>query len=619
MCGIVGYISKEKHNLDENLSIMKHRGPDAIGKYYNKNIALGHVRLSIIDTKKEADQPFKLQNNDYVIVYNGEIYNFRNLRSKLIEKNYQFLTTSDTEVLLAMYIEYNTEMFKYLEGMFAFSIFDKKKNILFSARDHLGIKPFYYYLNKRKKEYYFASELSALFKFPIEKTIDKNAITEFLFNGWLYEPNTGFSNIYKIQPGEYLQINLHDFTVTKKFYFNISNKQTTECKQNHIDKIIKKSIDLQSYNEVKIGNFFSGGIDSTIIASFLNKNIKNITIKYDKSDIKAAKIEDDSYYAKKIGSELNLDIDYISINDKMHPLEKIQYVAQNTEDLVSDFTFIATEKISKKSKERNYKIMLSGMGADELFCGYPRYKIVNYENTFKLFKMLIKPLYYLIKINKSYSKKVDRFFSYFSAKSFGIAYSQLLGYFSYAEIDQLVKDKRSIYKYEKKIESILKNVKQETKLKQAMYLDLYGFLSHNFMISDKASMLHSIELRVPLATKSILEKNFYTPNKELLSFKKTKKQLRNLLYKIVPHKYVDRRKAGFNPPLDQIISDIGERKIVSLLEKSFIQNYLNIQVINNLIQDHFRKKSNNTYKIWQILYLHYWIEHHSSDRSSKGL
>ena len=609
MCGIVGYISRNKNKLDKNLALMKHRGPDASEVYYTEQLGLGHVRLSIVDTKEEANQPFRLQNENYIMVYNGEVYNFKELRTRLIMKNHTFSTTSDTEVLLVMYIEYGVEMLKYLDGMFAFSIFDKTKNILFCARDHLGIKPFYYSLNEIDKEFYFASELSALFVFPIEKSIDKNAITEFLFNGWLYEPNTGFANIYKIQPGEYIQIDLDDFTVTKELYFDISNEETVEKQERNIENIIEESVGLQSYNEVKIGNFFSGGIDSTVIASLLDKDVKNLTVKYDESDVESAGIEDDAYYANKIATELNLDIDYISIGDKMSPLEKIQYVAENTDDLVSDFTFIATEEISRESKERNYKIMLSGMGADELFCGYPRYTMVNYENRFRFLATLMRPLYPLLKNNKSIAKKIDRFFSYFSAKSFGIAYSQLLGYFSYDEINVLVKEQASIKTYENKISTMLNKVQDKSKLKKAMYLDIYGFLSHNFMISDKASMQHSIELRVPLATKDILQKNFYSLDTKLLNFKKTKLQLRDFLYKIIPKKYVDRKKAGFNPPLDQIIYDIGESEILSILKESAVNDYLKIEIVHNLIKEHFLRKVNNTYKIWQILYLHFWIEH----------
>jgi len=609
VCGIVGYISRNKNKLDKNLALMKHRGPDASEVYYTEQLGLGHVRLSIVDTKEEANQPFRLQNENYIMVYNGEVYNFKELRTRLIMKNHTFSTTSDTEVLLVMYIEYGVEMLKYLDGMFAFSIFDKTKNILFCARDHLGIKPFYYSLNEIDKEFYFASELSALFVFPIEKSIDKNAITEFLFNGWLYEPNTGFANIYKIQPGEYIQIDLDDFTVTKELYFDISNEETVEKQERNIENIIEESVGLQSYNEVKIGNFFSGGIDSTVIASLLDKDVKNLTVKYDESDVESAGIEDDAYYANKIATELNLDIDYISIGDKMSPLEKIQYVAENTDDLVSDFTFIATEEISRESKERNYKIMLSGMGADELFCGYPRYTMVNYENRFRFLATLMRPLYPLLKNNKSIAKKIDRFFSYFSAKSFGIAYSQLLGYFSYDEINVLVKEQASIKTYENKISTMLNKVQDKSKLKKAMYLDIYGFLSHNFMISDKASMQHSIELRVPLATKDILQKNFYSLDTKLLNFKKTKLQLRDFLYKIIPKKYVDRKKAGFNPPLDQIIYDIGESEILSILKESAVNDYLKIEIVHNLIKEHFLRKVNNTYKIWQILYLHFWIEH----------
>ncbi len=620
MCGIVGYISHTHYELDTHLQRMKHRGPDAIGQYHDDKfeLGLGHTRLSIVDTKNEANQPFSLQNKKYIIIYNGEIYNFKSLKSNLIKKGYKFKTTSDTEVLLNTYIEYGTNMFKYLDGMFAFSILDKEKNTLLCARDHLGIKPFYYYLDESNKEFYFASELSTLFEFPIEKVIDENAITEFLFNGWLYEPNTGFKNVYKIQPGEYLEIDLNHFSFKKEFYFDISDKKSIDTKSKSINEIIKKSISLQSYNEVKIGNFFSGGIDSTVIASLLDSNLKNLTVRYDENDIKSSGIEDDAYYADKIASELNLDIEYITISEQMSSLEKIKYVASNTDDLVSDFTFLATEEISRESKNRGYKIMLSGMGADELFCGYPRYKMVHFEIFFKFISFLIKPVYPLIKNNKHIGKKIDRFFSYFSAKSFGIAYSQLLGYFSYNEINKLIKNKKSIDSYETKIENMLEKVKHTSKLKQAMYLDIYGFLSHNFMISDKASMLHSIELRVPLATKDILQKNFFIQDTELLSFKKTKLQLRNFLYPLLPEKYVDRKKAGFNPPLDQIILDIGEESILSILENSYILNYLNSNIIRKLIKEHFINKVNNTYKIWQLLYLHFWLEKHIISANSNG-
>ena len=609
MCGIVGYVSKTKYELSKQLTAIKHRGPDAIGTYYDEKLGFGHTRLSIVDTKAEANQPFTLEDKNYVIVFNGEIYNFKDLRSDLTLKGYKFKTTSDTEVLLNTYIEYGSKMFEYLDGMFAFSIFDKKKNSIFCARDHLGIKPFYYHLDETNKELYFASELSAIFEFPIAKEIDADSITELLFNGWVYEPNSGFKNIYKLKPGEYLEIDLNKFTVKKELYFDVSNEKTVKKQVEDIDDIIKKSVALQSYNEVQIGNFFSGGIDSTVVASLLDKDVKHLTVGYDKDDVKASGIEDDAYYADKIASKLDLDISYIQISEDMSPLEKIQYVAKNTEDLVSDFTFIATEEISRESKDRNYKIMLSGMGADELFCGYPRYKMVKYEKMYRTISKILKPFYPILKSNKFISKKIDRFYAYLSAKSFGIAYSQLLGYFSYDEINTLVKDKKSISRFEDKVDKMLSHVKHFSNLKKAMYLDIYGYLSHNFMISDKASMLHSIELRVPLTTKDILQKNFYEDDSKLLNFKKTKIQLREFLYKFIPANYVDRKKAGFNPPLDQIIKDIGEEKILTILENSEVNSYLNISYINDIVKNHFAHKNNNTYKIWQFLYLHYWLEY----------
>jgi len=605
MCGIVGYISSTSYNLDNHLLALKHRGPDSSGVYYNTQLGLGHTRLSIVDTGAEADQPFISKNQQYIIVFNGEIYNFKALRDMLKTKGYSFSTTSDTEVLLNTYMEYGTDMFTHLDGMFAFTIFDKTKNVILCARDHLGIKPFYYHLDNCNREFFFASELSAIFTFPIKKQISKDAIAEFLFNGWLYEPDTGYQNIYKLHPGEYLQIELDSFKVTKELYFDIATKEPPKSFTT-IEDNIRHSIALQSYNEVQIGNFFSGGIDSTVIASLLNHKTKNLTIDYGVESFK-----EDAYFAKKIASILDLNIGFIEISTNMSALEQIQYVAKSTEDLVSDFTFLATEEISQESKKQDYKIMLSGMGADELFCGYPRYKMIHYDTLYRTMALLLRPLYPILKRKRSIAKKIDRFYAYLSIKSFGVAYSQLLGYFSYDEINILIKDKDSIKKFESKIDNLLLPVKHLSKLKQAMYLDIYGFLSHNFMISDKASMLHSIELRVPLATKEILKKNFYSHETELLSLKKTKLQLRKILYKILPKNYVDRKKAGFNPPLDQIIDSIGKQQILNILKDSEINKYLNTVAINTIIKNHFENKENNTYKIWQLLYLHYWIQYNS--------
>jgi len=607
MCGIVGYTGKQRYELEPHLKQMEHRGPDSSGTYYTDSFGLGHVRLSIVDTGKGANQPYVVDNEDYVIVFNGEIYNFKMLREQLVDKGHTFSTESDTEVLLKMYMEFGLNMFSHLDGMFAFSIFDKAKNTLILARDHLGIKPIYYHIDKLKEEFYFASELSTLFKFPIKKEFDEKALTEFLFNGWLYEPNTAFLEVYKVFPGEYIQINLDDFEIKKEIYFDISDKKNIVIPKNNIDDIIDDSIQLQSYNEVQIGNFFSGGIDSTVIATLINKKIHNLTVSYNKTDLAVANISDDADYAKQIGDILNLNIDYITMPTLLEPLEQIKYLAENTEDLIADFTFLASEAISAEAAKRDYKIMLSGMGADELFCGYQRYYMVKYEAIYKGISILLQPFYSILKRSKILSKRIERFYSYLKAKSFAIGYSHIIGFYTYDEIKAMVKDKNSIKEYENKVDKLLNRVKGVSKLKQAMYLDLYGYLSHNFSVADKSSMLHSIELRVPLVTKNILEKLFYGKDSELISFRKTKLPLRNILYKFIPEKIVDRKKVGFNPPLDKMIQDIGKEKIEYLLKDSPLMMYLNFDYIYKIIEEHFLGNANNTYKIFQIIYLHYWL------------
>ena len=199
MCGIVGYIGGNQISLEGQISSIKHRGPDASGDCYyefeNRYVGLGHARLSILDLDKHANQPFKSVGAEQVIVFNGEIYNFIELKEGLLSKGFTFRTNSDTEVLLAAYEFYGSRVVEYLDGMFAFCILDLKKNKMFCVRDHLGIKPFYFYHNKAKQEFYFCSELKGLFSFDdVPKKISKDSIAEYLFNGWLYEPETGFQS-----------------------------------------------------------------------------------------------------------------------------------------------------------------------------------------------------------------------------------------------------------------------------------------------------------------------------------------------------------------------------------------------------------------------------------------
>lgn len=612
MCGIVGYISNNNINLNTHLNKIYHRGPDFSDVNYdfieNKYVGLGHVRLSIIDTTSHANQPFYFEDK-YILIFNGEIYNYIEIRDELKEKGYKFNTESDTEVLICAYDCYKEKVFEYMDGMFAFCIYDKINNKIIIARDHLGIKPIYYYFDEYSNEIYFASELKALFEFEnVPKKISSEAICEYLFNGWLYEPDTGFDNVFKIMPGTYLEYDLKSNKKVLIRYFDVTSEYENSKKlhNKNIEDLINDSIKKQCRSDVPLGVFFSGGIDSTVIASKVN-NPKCLSAKYSDVDIKSSGIGDDYFYSEKIAKLLNLDIEAIELKNEKFDLNIIKNIINSTEELNADFTYSISEKISKKARHKNYIVMLSGMGADELFGGYPRYKVIKYKSFFKIVSLFFKPFKNVIKKNKSLSKKVDRFFSSIDEKDFVYSYSSLIGSFSKEEIEKIIKSNKEIEKYHSKISSYLNKVKEQTNFKKVFYLDLYGFLSHNFIVADKSSMQASIEIRVPLINKELVVKNFYEEENKLLDFFNTKKQLKKILYKILPKDIIDRKKTGFNPPMDNLIRDIGKDNFIEIIKSGSLEKYINLEYIEKLIYNHFNKIDNNTYKLWQILFLHFWI------------
>tara|TARA_B100000963_G_scaffold360126_1_gene389844 strand:+ start:177 stop:2018 length:1842 start_codon:yes stop_codon:yes gene_type:complete len=611
MCGIVGYISKKKYNLSKGLNSIHHRGPNSFGTYFYENIHLGHKRLSIIDLNKSSNQPMHF--DDYVIVFNGEIYNFQSLRKRLKQKNIKFKTKGDTEVLLKWIINQGLDSLNEVEGMFAFALLNKKTNEIIFARDSLGIKPLYIY--EDLGELIFSSEIKAIFKIkPSSKKIDKSLIAEYLLNGFIYEPDTGFEKIRKLRPGSYEIYNLKGNLIKRKQYWDLSKiqKKKESINLKKISDEIKLSINQHLVSDVPVGLFYSGGIDSSIILTETGLRIAPFTIKSSEEDYKQAGMTSDYNYAVNIAEHLNLNITSIELTNKETTnndfLKLIEEVAVGNEELMADFTFQSSKLLSQKVRDKGFIVMLSGMGADEIFAGYPRYKFVKYDYLFKI----AKPILPLLKGVKYFSKKVDRFNNYFLETDFISRYTSLIGYFSSKEVSLLLGSKSGIDKYKSKLNLIIEPVRNLSNLRKAMYLDFYGFLAHNFSVSDKSSMLASIEVRLPLATKKLYEITWGLKDNFLVTLSRLKKPLRNFLIKLIPEKLIDRKKAGFNAPLDLSINKLGKKLIQDVFIKNKLFSILDQYQVEHIVNNHFEGKSNNTYKIYQLLHLSYWIKNFNS-------
>jgi asparagine synthase (glutamine-hydrolysing) len=611
MCGIAGYVSYSKLQLEESLQAMAHRGPDATGQYHYKhndlNVGLGHLRLSIIDLSAAGNQPLHLQSGRYSIIFNGEIYNYASLKEDLLAKGYQFQSSSDTEVLLNMFIEYGPQMLNRLNGIFAFCILDAVYKKVFIVRDQLGIKPVYYYCDKQV--FAFASEIKGVDKIRgVEKSFDKEQITEFLMNGFLYEPDTGFKEIKKVKPGAYVVIELNnpDGLAFKEVVYWHPGKRKVNLAE--VEPEVKRSVHEQTVSDVPVGIFFSGGIDSSIILSELRNQTNAFVVQASDKEYKEAGMTSDFDYATRIADMFgaNLKAIRLSENEVMSGddfLEYVTYLSKATEEPIADFTFISSQQLSRETKSLGYTVILSGMGADEIFGGYPRYRMLKFRKTFALAQSLINLFFSNVNFFK---KKQERFNNFLKEKDFIYSYSNLVGVFSKNEISEMLKETPYFDRFQNKLQRILNGSHTETDLKKAMVLDLYGFLSHNFMVADKSSMLESQEMRVPLATKELFELGYSLNDDELIGIKRSKKPLRNILLKQLPSSIVNRRKAGFNPPMDKAVYDIGYEKAIEFAAGNRLFEIINRGYVERIFKDHYERKSNNTYKIFQLLYLSSW-------------
>ena len=366
MCGIAGAINYQKYNLDAIKSSLHHRGVDKQSIYKYKNIAFIHTRLSIVDIS-HGDQPFSV--DDYIIIFNGEIYNHLELRDDL--KEVDFKTSSDTETLLHLYIKYKEKMFEKIDGMFAFAIFDKKENKLFLAKDRSGKKPLYIY--KDNDSLLFASELNAIKSAISKLDIDEDAIHAYVRSGFFFKKNTPYKNVKNLLAGNYCKIDLDTLEIDRYEYFNIleyynqKSNLSFDDSLKKLDTLLHKSVkDRLLSSDLEVGAFLSGGIDSSLVVAIASKykqNLKTFTVKFDGA-------YDESYLAKLTSNRYSTSHHELSIS--MNLKNDIEKIILNYGQPFMDSSAVPSYYVSKEAK-KYVTVVLNGDGADELFGGYRRY------------------------------------------------------------------------------------------------------------------------------------------------------------------------------------------------------------------------------------------------------
>lgn len=611
MCGLIGYHSFQRElPIEAALKGLRHRGPDAsrINRYRTSaggSVVLGHARLSILDLSHAADQPFVSSCGSYAIIFNGEIYNHVELRQQLNSEGVSFATRSDTEVLLAAYAKWGKSALAKLDGMFAFVIYDMAKQILFFGRDQFGIKPLYFYKNSQNRVFAFASEIPAIANLVgggLEPDPDDFAM--FLLNGWLYEPATGIRQIQKLGPGQYATLDLGSGSFQQTTYYD----QIGSPRSDDLPGLLHETAERQMRADVPVGLFFSGGLDSSALAAASPQQLTGLFVEYEADP---GTVGLDQIYAEKIAAAIGMPMRVMKHAPSSQSAEDIiadfRAVAAGTQEPISDYTYSATRDLSALAVECGFKVMLSGMGGDEIFAGYPRLQLARYFGGMRHVRPFARLLTGILRRNSVFSKKAARLEGFLTADAFVEAYTQLVGYFSTREVDALLGSNRSLDALDRTAK-LLAPASKLSPLKQALYLDRFGFLAHNLTTTDRASMSQSLEVRVPFLTTKLADWAFHQDDAILTGIGSSKIPLRKFAVERLGKELINRPKQGFNPPLDQKIKILGRDRINSEIKSGPLIGCIDIKMAINIVDQHFDGLFNNTYRIWQLLYFSYWLE-----------
>ncbi|WP_339633539.1 asparagine synthase (glutamine-hydrolyzing), partial [Bizionia echini] len=502
MCGIYGStIEYSRKQVQDKLERTKFRGPDKLDFKFlgssNKPVIFGHNRLAIIDIDERSNQPFTY-NHTIHIVFNGEVYNFKVLKKQLESKGYQFNTTSDTEVICAAYLEYGEDCVNYLGGMFAFVIFDETKQKLFGARDRLGKKPFYYYLNE--KQFEFASQISSIQMHHTNLTISNKAISYYLAWGAVPDPNSIFNEIKKLQAGHCFSLDLTSYNFKERPYWDIDTEVKNPYKGSYkeaiteLDGLISNAVSTRLFADVPVGVFLSGGVDSSVVAALATKTtdskVKTFSVKFNEKGF------DESVYAKQVANHLQTDHHVIECNYN-EGLDLIDNFTHYYDEPFADSSAIPSMLLAKHTRKK-VTVALSGDGGDESFIGYERYKWMKQVNhLYNLPNFLrhtvaktagLAPHYKLKMIGKGL--QYDDINSLYIASVTGVNMSWLKSDFDYTDVPE----KKYLFHNDKNLYERLTD------------FDIKTYLNWDINTRvDRATMAYSLEARAPLMDHSIVE------------------------------------------------------------------------------------------------------------------
>ncbi|MDU8886145.1 asparagine synthase (glutamine-hydrolyzing) [Yeosuana sp. MJ-SS3] len=607
MCGIYGSTIKySKEQVKRKLERTDFRGPDKLdfkflGSEANPTI-FGHNRLSIIDLDPRSNQPFSYNEHCH-IVFNGEIYNFKTIKKDLLQSGYEFKTTSDTEVICAAYLEYGNACVNKFNGMFAFVIYDVKKQTLFGARDRLGQKPFYYFHDRKNFE--FASQISQIQLFNDNLSISKDNISNYLAWGAVPDPNSIFNEIKKLEAGHYFTYNLINNGLKIEQYWDIDYHGSNPFQGNYQDAkhilndYIKDAVSIRLFADVPVGIFLSGGVDSSVVAALATQTtsskVKTFSVKFNEKGF------DESTYSKQVADHLQTDHHIIECNYK-EGIDLIDNFCYYYDEPFADSSAIPSMLLAKYTRKQ-VTVALSGDGGDESFIGYQRYHWMKkadlaYKVPLSLRKLLSSIMHltpnYRVKI-LAHALKYNDANSIYLASMTGINLSWLETDHNHLDFDE----KKYLFHKNKNLYERISD------------FDLKTYLNWDINTKvDRATMAYSLEARSPLMDYRIVDFARSLPTNFKYQGKNQKRILKDVLYDYVPKHIFERPKAGFTMPFKEWFKDELKEYVLTELSDSNLKDIpcINPKEVSFMIQQHMNGSWNRYPLIWKLLVLKQWLK-----------
>ncbi len=612
MCGITGIYSFSENsesslrNIEESLSRISHRGPDHKGVYSSDKISLAHSRLSVLDLSEKAHQPMYDEQKKYVIIYNGQCYNHKELRQRLSHKNINFKSYSDTESVLYWLIEKGPEGLKDINGFFSLAIYDIVGRKLLIARDRFGIKPLFYHSTSHSLS--FSSELKSLQAFQEGNTIDVDSLNAYAHLNYIPSPHSIFRDVKKLQPGTYLTAN-HKGKIETHRYFSphYGNRHDEKKGFDGLREKIEESVQMRLQADVPLGSFLSGGLDSSIITGIASKyeeRLKTYTLVF-----RGDGQYDESKDARLVSDHFGTEHHEIEI-DENDLLQSVDHILNNVDEPFADSSGIAMHNLCKYVS-KDVKVALSGDGGDELFAGYRKHVALYNSHRYPLMSKalsLTNPLWKLLPRSREKGvfdslRKWEKFTSYASHKP-SDRYWHWAGYGN-PEPELLIDNDFDANAFMDEI-----YLTEIETFQDCLKMDLAMVLEGDMLVkTDRMSMIHGLEVRVPLLDHNLVEFVNMIPAKKKIGLTSKKKVLKQVFKDFLPKEILSKRKQGFEVPLKNWLNNQLEERMNQLLHDDLIrqQDLFDLNSVH-AIKDHL--KSNNSYNAeytaWALMVFNSW-------------